>query len=184
MDHRTLRAHVLASNAIEGIRTRSGPLYFQHLQASRAVAADPQRYVYDLPRIHRLLFAGQSRPRQIGRHRLCAVLMVGQHTRHHLPPARDVPALMRAYYALVEQALVDPDPRSIWAMHAVSLCIHPFTDGNGRATRLHLNALRLSAGYEWFVVEPRMRGVYYQYIRDCEQQFFPAFQEFALRCSA
>lgn len=181
-DVRTLKAHVIASNAIEGIRTRSGPLYTQHLEAARAVAADPARYLYDLPCIHRLLFGGQKRPRQIGRHRLCGVMMVGKHSRHHLPPAGEMPALLRAYNQLVSQLMSgEADSDGILALHVVSLCIHPFTDGNGRATRLHLNAMRLTAGLDWLVISPHARGYYYRYIRDIETEFFPRFRSHALR---
>lgn len=178
---RTRKLHVITSNAIEGITVRSGSLYTQHLEAARAVAADPQRYVYDLPLIHRLLFGGQSRPSHIGRQRLCGVMMVGKQSRHYLPPAREVPALMRTYYALVAQLLQgEPDHQGILAMHAISLCIHPFTDGNGRTTRLHLNAMRLAAGLDWYVITPGMRGRYYHYIRTIETEFFPLFRIYAL----
>lgn len=178
---RILREHVIQSNAIEGIRRRHGSLYTNHLATARAVAADPARYVFDLPAIHRRMFGGLPRPRHCGRHRLCGAMIVGQHTRQHLPPAREIPALMQWYYELVEHCLTrSPDYNGTLAMHAVSLCIHPFTDGNGRATRLHLNAMRLTVGLDWLVIPFAARGRYYRYIRDQETQFFPEFRRLAL----
>jgi Fic family protein len=180
-DLRILREHVINSNAIEGIRKRHGPLYTKHLHAARAVAADPVRYVYDLPAIHRLMFGGLKRPRQIGRYRLCGVMMVGKYSRHHLPPAAEVPRLMHQYYELVEHCLDRAaDHDILLAMHATALCIHPFTDGNGRSTRLHLNAMRLVAGLDWLTIPFASRSRYYGYIRRIEQEFFPTFRAHAL----
>lgn len=179
VDQRMLTFHVLQSNALERICTRHGPLYHQHRRAAHAVAACPERFIYDVPAIHRIMFDGQARPRQIGRTRLCGVMMVGKTSRHHLPPARDVPMLMSLLYELMAKVLDDPDDTSLMVMQATLLCIHPFTDGNGRTARLYYNALRLVAGKEWQVTTTRQQAAYLRTIRSVEQDFFLKFKAVA-----
>lgn len=180
---RTLTYHVVHSNALERIYARQGPLYDQHRKAAQAVAACPARFIYDVPAIHRIMFGGQSRPRQIGRLRLCGVMMVGKTSRHHLPPARDMPALMSLFYELVAKVLDEPDETSLMVMQATLLCIHPFTDGNGRTARLYYNALRLVSGKEWRVTTTRQQAAYLRTIRSVEQDFFVQFKNVANRRS-
>lgn len=184
--------HVRESNAIEGIRTKHGPLYTQHLEAAVAVARDPERYVYDLPAIHRLMLGGQKHPRRIGRTRLTNVWVVGARQRtlaRKMPPARDVPELLRHYNQWLRHYLFSELPAPGWVTPYlegswINLCIHPFEDGNGRVNRLHLNAMRLALGKPWFVVSKKERGLYYRLIRETEDDFFPQFRKWALKSGA
>lgn len=69
---------------------------------------------------------------------------------NHVPPLpEEVPALMREYVEwLHSEEAEDMHPVRFAALaHLKLVDIHPFSDGNGRTSRLVMNLILLRAGY-------------------------------------
>lgn len=67
----------------------------------------------------------------------------------------------------------EPFEAFAWRIHHEFECVHPFVDGNGRAGRLLLNALRLDAGLPWLTVHPGdEQHEYYRAIRRYRDRSF------------
>ena len=167
-----LKQHVRESNAIEGITNENGPLFDQHLQVAQAVAKNPDYYVQNMCAIHWQLMSGTPYPegQTCGVYRSCCVYVGNR----EMPGKDQVPRLMEHWYKLCAQVKVG-DGKACLCLHYLALCIHPFADGNGRATRLHYNALRLTAGLPWKIIFRNERSEYYAQIRSIEDNLFPAF---------
>ncbi|MEM9337050.1 MAG: Fic family protein [Patescibacteria group bacterium] len=187
-----MRFHILNSNAIEGIRTRSGPLYDNHFYAARAVALNPAKFKADPCLVHRMCFGNIQFWKDRGRLRKQPVWIgVGKNRRKQvLPHSLDVPALLEEWAVASDELLFTPyqqgdlDNKELVGranlLHALLLCIHPFSDGNGRVSRLIHNAQRLTVGLPWYTVRYQERRRYYAYIRAIEKSTFPLFREIAL----
>lgn len=167
-----LARHVLESNAIEGIRFRSGRFFNQHIQAARLVATHPAwKPILDPREIHRLLLQDILLPREVGAYRTVPI-WVGS-TR--CPEPQYIPDLMEQWMVwAVSCRNLDPIRVEMVAtfLHDHFLCIHPFTDGNGRTARLLLNHLRLRNGMGWEVTPFDKRDLYYARIQAYEQRIF------------
>ena len=167
-----LKKYVLESNAIEGIRCDSGPLFDNHLKAAQDVAKDPGHYTQNVCATHLQLMDNLDYPidQICGAYRTCRVFVGNR----EMPDYRQVPHLMEHWYNLCTQVQANGEQACLY-LHYIALCIHPFADGNGRVFRLHYNALRLVAGLPWQVFLCSERSEYYKQIRRVEDKDFPAF---------
>ena len=74
------------------------------------------------------------------------------------PNPAKIPALMAAFGAWLEQC--PPTPAAAFEAHFRLTAIHPFSDGNGRASRLLMNLLLIRDGYPPVAVRPADRKTY------------------------
>ena len=56
--------------------------------------------------------------------------------------------------------------------------IHPFTDGNGRASRLMMNWLLMRNGFPPVIIEARNKEEYYRAIEDADKGSHQPFSKF------
>ncbi len=185
---RSIREHVLHSNAIERIFAEDGESLFErHLEAAAYVAiqSQPGRHGWNIHpgEIHyRLLrdiepFAGKQRTTEL-------VVVDGKSgAENPMPPAHDVPRLMhdweesfRAHWkAIYNHGVYHRHPwvvRQAEMYHDWLLCIHPYDDGNGRTARLVFNALLLAGRVPWKVIRVSEVDCYYARIQAYETQVF------------
>lgn len=100
--------------------------------------------IYELLKIHSILFSHTPFPEYAGRYRNSAARILG--SRVDLVDYTDIPmSMMRASYHFNEiihkKNDLDEYIRSAIRLHATLIKIHPFPDGNGRSTRALLNLL-------------------------------------------
>ena len=69
-----------------------------------------------------------------------------------------IPALMETFGAWLEQS--PPAPAAAFEAHFRLTAIHPFSDGNGRTSRLLMNLLLIRGGYMPVAVRPEDRKTY------------------------
>jgi Fic family protein len=74
------------------------------------------------------------------------------------PNPAKIPQLMEEFAAWL--ILAPPDPAMAFEAHFRLTAIHPFGDGNGRATRLLMNLLLIRGGYPPLAVRPEDRKAY------------------------
>ncbi len=166
-----LRRHVLESNAIEGIRVRTGALYRSHLQAAIIVAKHPKWEKAILPnQIHKKI-CRSTHMNFGGKYRKGCVWIVGPKTALRMPRPEHVRLLMRKWrtYAQIVERRTHRNKveagTAAFLLHSIFLCVHPYEDANGRSSRLILNMYRLRFGLPWLVVNAVNKGLYYQKIR-------------------
>lgn len=183
--------HTYASNAIEGNSltlqetqvaleglTVGGKPLRDHLEAiDHADAFDYVQTLVDkraplatatIRSIHALVLR-RSRPDEAGRYRTVQVFISGN---RHVPVAPvAVPGAMQDLLAWLQAAEAGPvgsgeaqrGPVALAAeFHARLVAIHPFVDGNGRATRLASNLLLMRHGYPPATWQPEDRPEYYR----------------------
>ena len=172
-DDATLDAFVLASNEIERIfDPPHGPgtaEYDDHREAARRVGDGRLADIFDIhwTLSRRILGPGVAGvPRRVDVTIGGAVAPApGPHLRAHL--ARFARMLAAG------PATDEPLEAFAWRIHHEFECVHPFVDGNGRAGRLLLNALRLDAGLPWLTVHPGdEQQEYYRAIRRYRDRSF------------
>lgn len=95
-----------------------------------------------------------------GRYRSTNVLIAG--ATHRPPTALQVPQLMEQFITGLQQQAHSLHPVELAARaHADLVKIHPFTDGNGRTSRLLMNLILLQAGLPAAVIKVEQRLEYY-----------------------
>jgi Fic family protein len=180
-----LRRHVYESNAIEGIKDRSGFYVQSHLAAALIVSHQRRD---DLPHpatLHRKLAHNTEMDRHGGIYRTRGMDLVGPRGRTACPEARYVPELMGWWETCARQFTdekgMDPKEgaRVAFILHHAFLCIHPFRDGNGRTARLVLNSLRLAHGLPWLTIKETQSQSYYARIAAFERECFRPLFEYA-----
>lgn len=173
IDHGLLARHVRMSNLIEGIVAfRGEPYYDSHLDAASCAARGTLTRPLEL---HRILCAGTPMESFGGSYRTCRIYVGSK----EMPAHEHVPFLMDEWWACVEQFsawATDQSPEEIEGacelLHHYLLCIHPFQDGNGRASRLALNMLRTNARLPWLLIRPWEKREYVGRIRWFEEEVF------------
>lgn len=109
-----------------------------------------------------------------GSYRRGAVRIAGS---HHVPPnAMKVPDLMEELFTEI-QTIADPVERAAKLHHGITR-IHPFTDGNGRAARLAMNFVLLTAGYPPISIPTDLRQAYYNALEAADSGDFQNWQNF------
>ncbi len=131
---KSMREHLEAINHYDAI------LYIRDL-ASQGVVLDER----EVRNIHALVLRGIDRD-NAGRYRSVPVMISG--SRHVPPQPWAVPKLMEEYgiWLAGEAMNLHPVLRAAEA-HERLVTIHPFIDGNGRASRLVMNLILLAHGY-------------------------------------
>ncbi|MDR1856829.1 MAG: Fic family protein [Desulfovibrio sp.] len=94
-----------------------------------------------------------------GNYRKINVIIAG--TSHDLPAYQDVPELMDKFESWIVENKHKFHP-VIYAilLHKELVFIHPFSDGNGRISRLAMNTILLQNGYLPIIVPPILRLEY------------------------
>src|SRR3989304_5946769 len=65
----------------------------------------------------------------------------------HPPPAEDVPGLVNIACSVMQNGLEPPAIGAAW-IHAALAAIHPFSDGNGRASRVVASLAMYRGGFK------------------------------------
>lgn len=104
----------------------------------------------------------------------------------HVPPhPSDVERLMAEF----DNWLHSKDARMLHPLELASLAhyklvyIHPFTDGNGRTSRLLMNLLLMQAGYPPVIIRKEQRFDYYDYLQQGNLGDIRPFIRFVARCT-
>lgn len=96
-----------------------------------------------------------------GRYRQVNVLISGAN--HKPPQAVQVPEQMEAFieWYTTDAQTLHPVERAA-RVHGEFVKIHPFTDGNGRTSRLLMNLVLMQSGFPATVIEVEQRLAYYE----------------------
>lgn len=141
--------------------------YDQALAYVKSIVADAKRHPLseDLVReVHRLMFkkmegVAEAYDHGIGFYRRNQRYIAG--SRHVLPSAEKVPALMEVLLRYLDEAHSRVHPARFAALwHFGFTHVHPFVDGNGRTARLIMNLLLLRAGYPIALIPLSKRARY------------------------
>lgn len=112
-----------------------------------------------LKELHQLVLRGISD--SAGRYRTGNVIISG--AGHTLPDHLHVQHRMDAFFDWYGQEEMQLHPVERAArMHADLVVIHPFTDGNGRTSRLAMNLELMRAGFPTVVIPVEQRAAYYE----------------------
>ncbi|XP_071454869.1 protein adenylyltransferase Fic [Hetaerina americana] len=130
--------------------------------------------------IHRRVL-GFVDPLEAGRFRRTQVF-VGSHVP---PPPKDLPALMDAFVQwLNSDAALHLHPvRHAALAHYKLVALHPFTDGNGRTSRLLMNMILMQAGYPPVIILKRDRLKYYETLQWANEGDVRPFVRFIAECT-
>jgi len=137
-----------------------------------ATTAEPVREA-DIRNIHRLVLQ-KVEPDEAGRY--------SQHQRSIagsfliLPSPAEIPARMGDFARWLEAA--PRTPEAAFDAHEGLVTIHPFSDGNGRTSRLLMNLLLLKSGYPPVVVRPEDRPAYFDALDATRADDRPAYHRF------
>lgn len=146
---KTLREHV------EAINHRDAILFVEDLVTKQQPLDE-----YSIKSLHQLVLKNIDAD-NAGRYRQVNVLISGAN--HKPPQAVQVPEQMEAFiewYTTDAQAL-HPVERAA-RVHGEFVKIHPFTDGNGRTSRLLMNLVLMQSGFPATVIEVEQRLAYYE----------------------
>ena len=127
----------------------------------RSPSATNQSERVTIREIHRLVVA-RSQPEIAGRYSEHQRFIQG--SPFALPPSWEVASLMSDFGQWLSGATSAHDaisPGEAFMAHERLASIHPFTDGNGRTARLLMNLLLFKGGYPPVVIEPQLRGEYF-----------------------
>ncbi|MBN8596974.1 MAG: Fic family protein [Planctomycetes bacterium] len=130
----------------------------------------------DLLAIHREVLADIDLA-NAGRYRTSRVFIAG--TRFVPPSNLKFSSLLPRAIELSGDAGVHPVLRAA-ELHYNLVAIHPFADGNGRTSRLMMNALLLASGYPLVVIEVDRRAEYLRALDEANQGRVEAFGGFVL----
>jgi Fic family protein len=120
-----------------------------------ATSPEPVREV-DIRSIHRLVLQ-QVEPEEAGRYSQHQRTIAGSSL--VLPSPAEIPARMGDFSRWLEAA--PRTPEAAFDAHEGLVTIHPFSDGNGRTSRLLMNLMLLKIGYPPVVVRPEDRPAYF-----------------------
>ncbi len=119
-----------------------------------ATSTDAVREV-DVRNIHRLVLQ-KIEPEEAGRYSQHQRVIAGSSLL--LPSPAEIPARMGDFARWLAQA--PSTPEAAFDAHEALVTIHPFSDGNGRTSRLLMNLLLLKRGYPPIVIRPEDRASY------------------------
>jgi Fic family protein len=144
------------------------------LQYVRALAAEvaPIREV-DLRNIHRLVLE-KIEPEEAGRSSRHNRLIAGSSL--ILPSPAEIPFLMADFANWLASAPAIPE--AAFDAHERLVTIHPFSDGNGRTSRLLMNLLLLKQGFPPIVIRPEDRVAYFDALDAARSGNRPAYHSF------
>ncbi|KAF2882298.1 hypothetical protein ILUMI_23863 [Ignelater luminosus] len=104
---------------------------------------------------------------------------------HVPPPPEDLPGLMQSYVEWLnsEEAQSMHPVRYAALAHYKLVDIHPFSDGNGRTSRLIMNLILLRAGYPPVMILKHHREKYYEYLNLANKGDVRPFVRFIAQCT-
>ncbi|XP_054741623.1 protein adenylyltransferase Fic [Anastrepha obliqua] len=134
----------------------------------------------DILEIHRRVL-GHVDPIEGGEFRRTQVYVGG-----HVPPGPgDLAILMQRFEIWVnaEQSVSMHPVKHAALAHYKLVHIHPFIDGNGRTSRLLMNALLMRAGYPPIIIPKQQRHKYYQFLQLANEGDIRPFVRFIADCT-
>ncbi|XP_055594689.1 protein adenylyltransferase Fic [Uranotaenia lowii] len=134
----------------------------------------------DILEIHRRVL-GHVDPIEGGEFRRTQVYVGG-----HIPPGPgDLSILMSRFehWLNSEQAFLLHPVRYAAIAHYKLVHIHPFSDGNGRTSRLLMNTLLMRAGYPPVIIQKQHRHKYYDYLQIANEGDIRPFVRFIADCT-
>ncbi|KAL1404640.1 hypothetical protein pipiens_018779, partial [Culex pipiens pipiens] len=134
----------------------------------------------DLLEIHRRVL-GHVDPVEGGEFRRTQVYVGG-----HIPPGPgDLSILMSRFegWLNAEQSFLMHPVRYAAMAHYKLVHIHPFSDGNGRTSRLLMNTLLMRAGYPPVIIQKQHRHKYYDYLQVANEGDIRPFVRFIADCT-
>ncbi|KAL0112398.1 hypothetical protein PUN28_012031 [Cardiocondyla obscurior] len=134
----------------------------------------------DILEIHRRVL-GHVDPVEGGQFRRTQVYVGG-----HIPPGPgDIHYLMEQFILWLnsEQAIRMHPVRYAALAHYKLVHIHPFTDGNGRTSRLLMNMILMQAGYPPVIIHKQHRHKYYEYLQLANAGDVRPFVRFIAECT-
>lgn len=146
---KTLREHV------EAINHRDAILFVEDLVTKQQPLDE-----YSIKSLHQLVLKNIDAD-NAGRYRQVNVLISGAN--HKPPQAVQVPEQMEAFieWYTTDAQTLHPVERAA-RVHGEFVKIHPFTDGNGRTSRLLMNLVLMQSGFPATVIEVEQRLAYYE----------------------
>ncbi len=148
----------------KGLTVRGKPLkdheeavdHFEALQFVRGLVGDPRPIAEnDVRDIHRLVVA-RTQNGEAGHYSKFPRRISGSSV--VLPSPEKIPPLMTDFGEWLAQA--EPTPENAIKAHIDLVSIHPFSDGNGRTSRLLMNLMLMRGGYPPTVIHPEGRPDY------------------------
>lgn len=150
---KTLREH------LEAINHRDAILFVEDLVTKQQPLDE-----YSIKSLHQLVLKNidaDPSNNNAGRYRQVNVLISGAN--HKPPQAVQVPEQMQAFIAwhTTDAQALHPVERAA-RVHGEFVKIHPFTDSNGRTSRLLMNLVLMQSGFPATVIEVEQRLAYYE----------------------
>jgi Fic family protein len=148
----------------KGLTVRGKPLkdheeavdHFEALRFVRSLALDSRPITEaDVRSIHRLVVA-RTQSREAGKYGSHQRFISGSDVK--LPSPTEVPLLMVEFCTWLVSA--ELTHQNAIEAHLQLVSIHPFSDGNGRTSRLLMNLLLLRGGWPAMVIQPEERTDY------------------------
>ncbi|EAT43151.1 AAEL005383-PA [Aedes aegypti] len=134
----------------------------------------------DILEIHRRVL-GHVDPIEGGEFRRSQVYVGG-----HVPPGPgDLSILMNHFESWLnsKQAFLFHPVKYAAMAHYKLVHIHPFSDGNGRTSRLLMNTLLMRAGYPPVIIQKQHRHKYYDYLQVANEGDIRPFVRFIADCT-
>ncbi|XP_043278497.1 protein adenylyltransferase Fic isoform X2 [Venturia canescens] len=136
--------------------------------------------IKDILEIHRRVL-GHVDPIEGGHFRRTQVYVGG-----HIPPGPgDIHFLMEEFAAWLnsDRAIRMHPVRYAALAHYKLVHIHPFSDGNGRTSRLLMNTILMQAGYPPVIIHKQHRHKYYEYLQIANTGDVRPFVRFIAECT-
>nr|XP_050853297.1 protein adenylyltransferase Fic isoform X1 [Vespula vulgaris] len=136
--------------------------------------------IKDILEIHRRVL-GHVDPVEGGRFRRTQVYVGG-----HIPPGPDDIHYLMEEFALwlnSERAIRMHPVRYAALAHYKLVHIHPFSDGNGRTSRLLMNMILMQAGYPPVIIQKQHRHKYYENLQIANSGDVRPFVRFIAECT-
>ncbi|XP_015184588.1 PREDICTED: adenosine monophosphate-protein transferase FICD homolog isoform X2 [Polistes dominula] len=136
--------------------------------------------IKDILEIHRRVL-GHVDPVECGQFRRTQVYVGG-----HIPPGPDDIHYLMEEFALwlnSERAIRMHPVRYAALAHYKLVHIHPFSDGNGRTSRLLMNMILMQAGYPPVIIQKQHRHKYYEHLQIANSGDVRPFVRFIAECT-
>lgn len=105
---------------------------------------------------------------EAGKYRQGNVMITG--SKHKPPPAYQVPQLMEELIEWIKKNFNKLHPVELASLaHHKLVQIHPFTDGNGRTSRLFMNLILMQKGYPLVIILKNDRKKYYRVLEKADK---------------
>ena len=139
--------------------------YNKALEFIKSIVQEKEKYSLNedlIQEVHKLLFKpmenlGKEYEQGIGFYRRNQRFIKG--SRHILPRAEKVPALMEEFIKIIDNYKIHPIKRAA-LFHFGLTHIHPFVDGNGRTARILMNLILLRENFVIAIVPVKKRAEY------------------------